>query len=288
MAGVVDRLGDAAPHPRGAADDAVQPRVRDHLDDRRHAAALLPQQPRGRRAELDLARGERARAELVLEPLELEAGAALDDEARQPARRLREDEEDVAHRVRAEPLVAGELVPPVACGLGARGAGAHVGAALLLRHRHPAQRAALVVGQRQARLPLRGQLGIRAQGGDGGVGHRDRAHHAGVGVGPQQLERRARDVRARSRRRARGARGSRARRRRAAASASSGRTPRGRPGGRSGRASAGAARCARPAGRARAPRPSRPRRRSRAPGRPPSPRPPARAPPAAPGRRRTG
>ena len=200
MAGVVDRLGDAAPHPRGAADDAVQPRVRDHLDDRRHAAALLPQQPRGRGAELDLAGGERARAKLVLEPLELEAWAALDDEARQPARRLRQDEEDVAHRVRAEPLVARELEPSIACGLGARRPGADVGPALLLRHRHPAQRAPVVVGQRQARLPLRGQLGVRAQGGDGGVGHRDGAHHAGVGVGPQQLERRARDVRTRSRR----------------------------------------------------------------------------------------
>ena len=110
VARVVDRLGDAAPHRRRAADDAVQPRVRDHLDDRRHAAALLAQQPRGRAAELDLAGGERARAELVLEPLQLEARAALDDEAREPARRLGEDEEDGAHRVRAEPLVAGQLV----------------------------------------------------------------------------------------------------------------------------------------------------------------------------------
>ena len=196
VAGVVDRLGDAAPHRRRAADDAVQPRVRDHLDDRRDAAALLAQQPGRRAAELDLARGERARAELVLQALDLEARAALDDEAREPAGRLREHEEDVAHRVRAEPLVAGQLVRAVAGGLGARRAGAHVRAALLLGHRHAAQRAALVVGQRQPRLPLGRELRVDAQRRDRRVRHRHRAHHAGVGLRPQQLERRARDVRA--------------------------------------------------------------------------------------------
>ena len=75
--------------------------------------------------------------------------------------------------------------------------GADVRAALLLRHRHPAQRAALVVGEREPRLPLRGQLGVDAQRRHRRVGHGDRAHDARVGLRPQQLERGARDVRAR-------------------------------------------------------------------------------------------
>src|SRR5829696_4824737 len=199
VAGVVDRLGDAAAHPARAADDAVEPRVRDHLDDRRDAAALFPEQPRLGAAELDLAGRERARAELVLQALDLEPRAALDDEAGEPARSLREDEEDVADRMRAEPLVAGQLEHAVAGRFGASRAGADVGAALLLRHRHAAERAALVVGQRQPRLPLGRDLRLRAERGDGGVGHRDRAHDAGVGLRPQQLQRRARDVRARAR-----------------------------------------------------------------------------------------
>ena len=126
-------------------------------------------------------------------------GAALDDEAGEPAGRLGEHEEDVAHRVRAEPLVAGQVVV-VAVRARLRRAGADVRAALLLRHRHPAERAALVVGQRQPRLPLGGELGIDPQRGHGRVGHRDRAHHARVRLRPEQLERRAGDVRARARR----------------------------------------------------------------------------------------
>ena len=83
----------------------------DHADDRRHAAALLAHQAAAHAVELDLGRGQRAGAELVLEPLDPEARvAALDQEAGQPAGRLGEREEDVAGRIGAEPLVAGDLV----------------------------------------------------------------------------------------------------------------------------------------------------------------------------------
>ena len=84
-----------------------------------------------------------------------------------PSWRLREDEERVAHRRRAEPLVAGELVLAVADRLGARRVGADVGAALLLGHRHAAERAALpgrraqagvVLERREPRLPLGREL----------------------------------------------------------------------------------------------------------------------------------
>ena len=141
MPGVMDRLQRAAPQARGPAEQAVEPGVVDHPDDRRHAAPLLADEPCPDAAELDLGGRERARPELVLEPLELHPGAALDEEARQAARRLGENQEHVARRVRAEPLVAVDLIGAVAERLGAGDVGAHVGAALALGHRHPGDRA---------------------------------------------------------------------------------------------------------------------------------------------------
>ena len=58
-----------------------------------------------------------------------------------PAGRLGQDEEHVARRIGAEPLVAVQLIAAVADRLGAGDVGAHVGAALALGHRHPGQRA---------------------------------------------------------------------------------------------------------------------------------------------------
>ena len=80
---------------------------------------------------------------------------------------------------------------------------AHVRAALLLRHRHPAERAALagrrqrrLVGRRgQPRLPLGGELGLRAQRRHGGERHRDRAGEAALGLRGGEVHRRAGDVR---------------------------------------------------------------------------------------------
>src|SRR5439155_18587586 len=90
MGSVVSRLRDSVAHSRGRADDAVEARVIDHLDDRPDPAPLLPDQLRPGAAELDLAGGIRAIAELVLQPLEekLVAGSvrkdAREQEARQP------------------------------------------------------------------------------------------------------------------------------------------------------------------------------------------------------------
>ena len=86
-------------------------------------------------------------AELVLEALEGEgvAGAVVEgtrhDEAGESAGRLGQHEEDVAHRRRAEPLVAGQAVGlaqqrTTRRGDGAGRVGAHVRAALLLGHAH--------------------------------------------------------------------------------------------------------------------------------------------------------
>ena len=167
-------------------------------------------------------------------------------------------------RVRAEPLVAGQLPLVAAGGLGAGGVGTHVGAALLLGHRHARERAVLVVGRRQPRLPLGRQLLVLAQRGDHGVGHRHRAHHAGAHLAPDVHQRAAHHVRSRLRVASRAASGSRARSPRAAASARRGRARPRRSGGRSGRGCGGSARCARSGRRARSPRASRPARRRRA------------------------
>jgi hypothetical protein len=54
------RPRDGRPHAARRADHAVQARVVDHLDDRRHAAAGLADHARPRAAQLDLARRVRA------------------------------------------------------------------------------------------------------------------------------------------------------------------------------------------------------------------------------------
>ena len=82
--------------------------------------------------------------------------------------------------------------------------GADVGAALLLGHAHAAQRAALLAHRPEAgvvrrggqqRRPLLGQRVVDAERRDRGVGHRDRAAVAGLGVRPGQEPGRAAQVR---------------------------------------------------------------------------------------------
>ena len=254
----------------------------------RHAAALLADQAAAHAVELDLARGQRAGAELVLQALDAEAGVArLEQEAGQPGGRLGEREEDVAGRIGAEPLVAGDLVLAVAGRLGAGGVGAHVGAALLLGHRHAGQRAVGVGRPGQARLPLGGQLG-RSRAAPGS---RSRSSTPGTS------RRRSPGSRRTTARRARRARpaGGRAR----AGSGSRARSPGAGSQCQEGSSSTWsiavavavvgaqhAARCARRARSARAPRGCRPARRCRAGGPRPSRRPRARAPRAAAGRPR--
>lgn len=210
MAGVVDGLVQPPAHPARRADDAVHPGHVDHLDDGAHAAPLLPDAPGDRAVVLDLGGGVGAVAELVLEPLQVHAVAlpagqdARQEEAGEPSRGLRQDEEDVAHRRRAEPLVAGQAVGPVARGLGAGGVGPHVGAALLLGHRHPTDEAAfflrgpeaeLVLGGGEEGLEASGELRLGAQDRDGGVGHRHGAAVALLGLRrPDQVLRRAHEV----------------------------------------------------------------------------------------------
>ena len=116
------RLGHRLAHPGGRPDDAIQPGVADHLDDGRNAPALLADQRRPGAVELDLARGVGPVAELVLQALEGDSvalpvgGPPGQGEAGQTARRLGQNQEQVAHGRRAEPLVPGQpvaaAVPP--------------------------------------------------------------------------------------------------------------------------------------------------------------------------------
>ena len=166
---------------------------------------------------LDLGRRVRPVAELVLQPLQVHAvpGAVRPDpgqqEAGQPAGRLGEHHEQVAHRRRGEPLVPGQQVapsPPTPRRLHRDGAGGvrpDVRAALLLGHRHAREQAPLGLGRAQAEVVLRGreqrlealgQAGRVPQRGHDGIGHRDRAAVPGLGRAPDVEARRPRHVRA--------------------------------------------------------------------------------------------
>ncbi len=141
-------------------------------------------------------------AELVLQPLDVKGVArAVGQDPRQqkagePLVGLGEHEEDVGHRRRAEPLVPDELV------LGARRRRRSAGRATVVLARtseppcfsvmrHAGDRGALLAGLDQTRvvvrggdqrLPLGGQLGLRAQGRHDREGHRDRAGEARLGL----------------------------------------------------------------------------------------------------------
>ena len=186
-----------------------------HLDDGGHAASLVAHEPRPGAVELDLAGRVRPVAELVLEALDVEAVAravgqpARQEEAREPALDVREDEEGIAHRRRAEPLVPGDLVGRArtarADGARPRRVGAHVGATLLLRHRHATERAHLlrrrdrtwiVRRRREARLPLGRDFRRGTQRRHCGVRHRDRAPVSRLDLRQHVGERRAGGMRA--------------------------------------------------------------------------------------------
>ena len=135
---------------------------------------------------------------------------ARQEEAGQACRGLREHQKGVAHGCAEEPLVAGQAkarAPGIAAiGLGARGVGADVGAALLLRHAHAhgdgclafhGDEARVVECGRQLGPPGRLQRSITAQGRCHRIAHGHRAQHRRLGLGEQHEGRGARDVRTR-------------------------------------------------------------------------------------------
>ena len=181
-----------------------------------------------RAVELDLGGRVGAVAELVLEALEVEAAlrspsGSTRGRAKQetPSLGLGEHEEQVAHRRRAEPLVAGERVPRrrrrprrAWCWRARRSRPASRSSPCrTARSACPARERGVVRRGGQARLPLGGDVGLHAQRGHRREGHRDRAAEAGLGLRGADVARRARDVGAGAVGRARAARAARARRR---------------------------------------------------------------------------
>ena len=144
-----DRLGDDAAHHAGDCRERVEARPDQLLHHESRAAALLAQDPSWQVVVLDLRGGKAAAAELVLQPLQAESWVRpLRDKAGDSCLGLREREEDVEDRVRAEPLVTGQLEPAIADRLGDRRVRAQIRTTLLLGHDHPCLSEAVVVGQR--------------------------------------------------------------------------------------------------------------------------------------------
>ena len=191
-------------HRRGRAEDAVETGGRDHVDDGADAAPLLTDAHGPGALELDLGGRVGAVAELVLEALHPDLVATPvvehpgEEEAPDAGVGLREHEEAVAHRGRAEPLVPRE---PVGLTLERatgrrdrpRRGGPHVGAALLLGHPHAEREPGLVavrpqhgvVGARgEAGDPAGGDGGLRGERRDRGIRHRHRAEVSRLDLRP--------------------------------------------------------------------------------------------------------
>ena len=211
MVRMVQCLRQRHAHLRRRAQHAVQARQHDHLDDGRHAPALLADAPGMRTGELDLAGGVRPVAQLVLQPHQPECvpvpivQAPGHQEAAESGRRLRQHQEAVAHRRGEEPFVPDQYVS-IAARRGRGGVGAHVGPALLLGHAHAQGDAGLVGDGDVARIVVRcgglcrpvRQTRLALQDRHRGMRHRQGATGAGFGLVMQVAQRRARDVRARS------------------------------------------------------------------------------------------
>ena len=198
-AGVPGCLGDALAHPRGRTEDAVQAGLGNHLDDRAHALARLPEQPAFGGVELNFRGSVGLVPELVLEPLdahrvEVAAGQhAGHDEAARTLIELGDDEERVGLWSGAEPLVAGDEIV-VAGGDGEGGVRADVRSALFLRHCHAEGHCGFVRRVDAPRIkaggggtwhPEIGQRRIGVQGRHDSMRHRHRAGVAGFDLGEE-------------------------------------------------------------------------------------------------------
>ena len=186
MARVMHRKREAHAHQTGGCGDAIQSRELNHFDDGLNAAALLADPPGEGLGEFDLGGGVRPVAELVLEPLQTQrVERAVGTKTRhektgEAARGLREHEKGIAHRRREKPFMAGDLVFVFRDALRARGVGANIAAALLLRHAHPQSRALLlperpegsiVDARGDERHQLHEMLGRGRERGDAGMRH---------------------------------------------------------------------------------------------------------------------
>ncbi len=173
--------------------------------------ALVADAQRERIGEFDFARRIGAIAELVLQPLQAQpvdraVGAkARHEKTSQPAGRLRQHQEGVAHRRGQEPFVTGDRIG-LADRRGGRGIGAHVGAALLFGHAHAERHARLFPPRSECRV-VAGRYHLwrdfRQQRRRGGERRQRRARHGDWAQVPaldlrgHVVARRARDFRRR-------------------------------------------------------------------------------------------
>ena len=127
-------------------------------------------------------------------PLRRDAG---DEEAGQSPAGLGEGQERIAHGGGAEPFMAGQAIGAATQRRGAGGVGAHVAAALLFGHRHADRDARLfsegferriVAAADQLFEPGGCDVGLRPEYRDAGIGHVDRAHDAGLGLGEKRQQ----------------------------------------------------------------------------------------------------
>ena len=116
IAAMVHRLRQRHAHEAGRCEHAVEPGQLHHLDDGAHARALVADAQRICAGKFDLARRIGAVAELVLQPLqpqrvtEPSGPEARHEKAGQPARRLRQHQEGIAHRRGQKPFVSGDRI----------------------------------------------------------------------------------------------------------------------------------------------------------------------------------
>ena len=190
-----------APHQRGGFDAVGEPRRIDHLGHLHEAAIELADRIGNRAFQLDLARGHRAGAELVLQPndpvvvlrtvLQPPRHQEQADAARAGAGafRPRQQHHHFGVGIGAEPFLA--MQPPVIAFLhGRRGQRADVGAAFLLGHELAAlgQLAHVGLGQAVEIARLQGVAAEIVQELGATVGDVDRAAHAEFGLVEQERE----------------------------------------------------------------------------------------------------
>ncbi len=226
---MVQRMAERGAHDAGAAQHAIEPGMAAHFEDGRDAAPDRPHQPADGVAEFDFGGGVRAVAKLVLQALHPDRVAAAvgqvarHQEAGQAGGRvagLRQDQVGIRLRRRKEPFMADDAPGALSRFAESRqglawghfaGAGrvrAHVAAALLFRHAHADQGAALLIDRERTgivvigedfRQPALSKGAGAAQSGHAGIGHRHRALGAVFDLAEQQISAGARDLGARAR-----------------------------------------------------------------------------------------
>ena len=213
MSAVVCGLGQGLTHQGAGADHAVEAGQRDHLDNGRHATAFFANHPGQGAAKLHFTGGVRPVTQLVFQALDIELVAravramARQQKAGQALGGVCQGQEGIAHRRRAEPLVADQLISLTGTTqtyrVGTGGVGAHIGTALLLGHGHADGRAGflldrqiarVVLGGEDFRQPLLGHIGLQLERGHAGEGHGQRAAAAGFGLAVQIAHGGARDL----------------------------------------------------------------------------------------------